>query len=81
LPVIGEYTGSLSNSGEWVELRDAADHIVHRLQYQDDWYDVTDGDGYSLTVNDPEQTSSEMLPDKNLWHPSVVFGGTPGLIE
>jgi hypothetical protein len=81
LPVIAEYTGSLSNRGEWIELRDAADHIVHRLQYQDDWYDVTDGDGYSLTVNQPEQTSSEMLSDKDLWHPSAVLGGTPGFIE
>ena len=81
LPVIGEYTGSLSNSGEWIELRDAADHIVHRLEYQDDWYDVTDGDGYSLTVIDPQQSDTEMLTDKALWHASGSLGGTPGRVE
>ncbi|MCP4452719.1 MAG: hypothetical protein GY809_14750 [Planctomycetes bacterium] len=81
LPVLGEYMGSLSNSGEWIELRDAADHIIHRLQYQDDWYEVTDGDGYSLTVNTPEQIDSEMASDKNLWRPSLHPGGTPGWVE
>lgn len=81
LPVIGEYTGSLSNSGEWIELRDAADHIVHRLQYKDDWYDVTDGGGYSLTVNAAALSDTEMPFDKALWHASAVLGGTPGLTE
>lgn len=81
LPVIGQYTGMLSNAGEWIELRDASDYIVHRFRYEDAWYDVTDGDGYSLTVTDPEQSPSEMPTDKALWHPSLVLGGSPGLAE
>jgi hypothetical protein len=81
LPVIGQYTGSLRNSGESITLVDAADHVIHRFAYEDDWYDTTDGDGYSLTLIDPGQAPSDMPADPNLWRPSAVQGGTPGWVE
>ena len=49
IAVAGQYTGSLSNSGETIELRDALGQTIERVTYQDTWYPQTDGDGYSLT--------------------------------
>jgi len=81
LPVIGQYAGSLSNSGEWLELQDVAGYTIHRLQYKDDWHDVTDGDGYSLTLHDPTQAASDTGSDPALWRASAVLGGTPGWVD
>lgn len=81
LPVIGQYEGNLNNGGEWVELRDAADQIVQRFRYRDNWYANTDGDGYALTVIEPLQIEPESLSDPNLWQPGTVPGGSPGWEE
>jgi hypothetical protein len=81
LPVIGQYTGNLSNSGEWLELQDVAGYTIHRLQYKDGWHDATDGDGHSLTLNDPTQAASDTGSDPALWHASAVLGGTPGWVD
>jgi len=78
LPVVGQYTGSLSNSGERLELQDAAGAIIHDFAYQDDWYDVTDGDGFSLTVADPMNAPVETWSDPAAWRPSFDVGGSPG---
>jgi hypothetical protein len=81
LPVVGQYEGNLNNGGEWVELRDAADQIVQRFRFRDNWYEDTDGDGFALTVIDPAQTDPESLSDPNLWQPGRVLGGSPGWEE
>ena len=78
LPVAGEYLGSLNNGGERIELLDGAGNPLHRFDYQDTWYSKTDGDGFSLTVIQPELTEPETLSDQSLWMPSSVRGGTPG---
>ncbi len=49
----GRYTGSLSNAGERIELRDAAGKVIHSFRYEDNWYKATDGAGFSLPVVDP----------------------------
>ena len=51
--IAGEYAGSLDNAGETIELRDAADQTIHEFKYDDDWRELTDGGGHSLTVIDP----------------------------
>jgi len=48
----GEYSGSLSNAGEKIELQDAAGQTILEFQYDDDWREVTDGQGHSLTIID-----------------------------
>ena len=60
LPVAGQYAGSLDNAGEHVELRDAAGRTIHSFRYRDDWYDQTDGEGFSLTLTDPHGRRSEL---------------------
>ncbi len=78
LNVAGQYTGSLSNGGEHIELKNPSGQIIAEFNYRDDWYDTTDGSGFSLTVIDPAITESESLNDKNAWRPSAIFDGSPG---
>ena len=51
--IAGEYDGKLDNGGERIRLKDAADQVILDFEYEDDWRDITDGDGYSLTIIDP----------------------------
>jgi len=76
LPVLGEYTGNLNNGGERIELVDAAGAVIHDFKYKDNWFGLTDGEGFSLTVRDP-QTAAD-LSDKSVWRPSAYSGGSPG---
>ena len=78
LPVVGQYTGSLNNGGERIELQDAAGRVIHAFRYRDDWYDVTDGPGFSLTVADPLTTDAGAWGDPSTWRPSAAAGGSPG---
>ncbi len=78
LPVVGQYTGSLSNAGERIELQDAAGNIIHSFRFNDGWFDATDGRGFSLTVKDPRTVDPNALNDKSVWRPSARTGGSPG---
>lgn len=78
LPIAGRYTGKLDNAGEWVELQDAAGQVVQSFRYDDDWYGITDGPGFSLTVRDPATVDPDVLGDKSSWRPSAHAGGSPG---
>jgi len=77
LPVAGQYAGSLSNAGERLELLDAVGTVIHSFRFQDDWFDATDGEGFSLTVKDP-RADPNTLESKNAWRPSATMGGSPG---
>ena len=78
LPVAGQYAGSLDNGGEHLELQDAAGTVIQGFTYRDDWYDVTDGDGLSLTAVDPAHTVAEAWSDQAAWLPSTYVDGSPG---
>ena len=74
LPVVGSYAGSLSNAGEQIELQDAAGAVIQSFRYRDEWYEITDGAGFSLTARDPDAWTQ-----KGAWCPSAAAGGSPGL--
>ncbi|MBP7050479.1 MAG: lamin tail domain-containing protein [Phycisphaerae bacterium] len=76
LPVVGQYTGNLANGGERIELVDAGGEVIESFEYRDDWFDLTDGAGFSLTVLDP--ASGADLNDQSAWWPSILVGGSPG---
>ena len=79
LPVVGQYTGSLNNAGERVELTDAAGTIIHNFRFRDAWYDhLCDGPGFSLTVKEPSTAGVDNLDGKSPWRPSAQAGGSPG---
>jgi len=76
LPVVGPYSGNLSNAGERVALRDATGAVIQSLTYCDDWYSITDGQGFSLTAKAP--AGSDSLDCQSAWRPSARAGGSPG---
>ncbi|MEN6335082.1 MAG: lamin tail domain-containing protein [Phycisphaerales bacterium] len=78
LPIAGQYAGSLSDSGERIELVDALGSVIQSFSYSDDWYDITDGAGFSLTVIDPIGTPVNLWDNFSAWRPSAASGGSPG---
>jgi hypothetical protein len=78
LPVAGQYTGSLSDNGERIELRDAAGGLIHGFSYRDDWFRTTDGDGFSLTVRYPAEAPLSSWNVAGAWRPSASLAGSPG---
>ena len=76
--IAGQYEGNLSNGGERIELVDAAGQIIHSFRYQDDWFDVTDGLGFSLVARDAAATDPNTWGEKSTWRPSAADGGSPG---
>ncbi len=76
--IAGQYAGSLANEGERIELTDAAGQTIESFRFRDDWYDVTDGSGFSLVVEDPLASDPNAWGDKDTWRPSVAMGGSPG---
>ncbi|NIP27675.1 MAG: hypothetical protein GWN67_24355 [Phycisphaerae bacterium] len=55
--IAGRYTGSLANNGERIKLVDAIDRTILDFEYKDDWYPIADGDGFSLTMIDPRDST------------------------
>jgi hypothetical protein len=76
--IAGEYSGSLNNGGERIELEDAAGRTILNFRYRDGWYDITDGMGFSLTIIDPAGADSNEWDSKSGWRPSAGVGGSPG---
>jgi len=74
----GVYSGNLSNAGERIRLEDALSQTILDFQYKDDWYDITDGTGFSLTIKDPVAADPNAYSDKAVWRPSAGIGGSPG---
>jgi hypothetical protein len=78
IDIAGQYWGSLDNAGEKIELVDAIGRTILEFRYEDGWFDITDGDGFSLTVRDPNNADPNDWPDKKTWRPSAAVGGSPG---
>jgi hypothetical protein len=76
--IAGQFTGSLDNAGEKIELVDAISRTILEFRYEDGWFDMTDGAGFSLTVRDPNNADPNDWDDKNTWRPSATVGGSPG---
>jgi hypothetical protein len=75
--VLGEYTGSLDNSGEGIKLVGKLGETVQSFDYKDSWQPHTDGDGFSLVVRDPNQPLAAW-DDSSGWRASNAAGGDPG---
>lgn len=75
---MGRYTGSLSDGGEPIELRDAGGAVIHSFRYEDNWFRTTDGSGDSLTVKYPAGALGSSWSTPTAWRPSVMPGGSPG---
>ncbi|MBL7153760.1 MAG: lamin tail domain-containing protein [Phycisphaerae bacterium] len=76
--IAGQYTGSLSNGGERVELEDALGQTIHNFRYRDGWFATTDGLGFSLTIRDANSTDPNDWDSRSGWRTSAWAGGSPG---
>ncbi len=70
------FTGTLSNSGETIRLKDALDQTIFSVRYGStgDWPAAPDGTGHSLVYADTDGTPNSA---RN-WTRSRARGGTPG---
>ena len=80
--VLGQWSGGLSNSGEALTLVDSDSNEIMSVEYGDGngdrWYIPTDGNGFTLVLNDPGNTPVSELDQFFSWRPSAELGGTPG---
>jgi hypothetical protein len=92
LPIAGEYIGAaggtLSNTGEDVNLLGPVNEQLIHFNYDKDWYPITNGGGYSLVVRDPAagqiptvQDPTNPLSHSRSWRPSNLTGGGPGAAD
>ncbi len=76
--VAGQYTGGLENAGERIRLADALCQTILDFKYSDGWRDITDGNGFSLTIINPADPNINHWGKKDYWRASVYWGGSPG---
>ena len=76
--VAGQYSGRLENQGERIRLEDAISQTILDFDYEDGWRDITDGNGFSLTIINPADPNINHWAKKDYWRASVYWGGSPG---
>ncbi len=81
LPVTGQYTGNLSNSGETIQLMGHDGTPIETVSYDDKnpWPEEADGRGFSLVRIAPEWNRPAQSPAS--WTRSGDLGGSPGFAE
>lgn len=78
--IAGEYVGNLDNSGDRLALNGPLMEPIHDFRYEDSWYPITDGPGFSLAIVD-ETAALNTWTNRASWRPSGVVAGSPGLID
>ena len=76
--IAGQYTGSLENNGERLQLVDASGEEILDFSYDNNWYPITDGLGFSLVIAD-EFAVPDAWSRKSQWRTSGRLGGSPSL--
>ena len=76
--IAGQYSGRLNNAGERITLADAIGQTILDFRYEDGWYSVTDGEGFSLTIIDPTHFDLGSWNSKDSWRASAYLDGSPG---
>jgi hypothetical protein len=75
--IAGQYAGNLANEGERLVLRGRLREPILDFEYDDAWYPITDGFGYSLVIVD-ENAAAGSWSQASSWRPSGTLNGTPG---
>ncbi|MGC9034604.1 MAG: lamin tail domain-containing protein [Verrucomicrobiia bacterium] len=75
--IAGEYIGQLDNGGERIYLEGPMMETVLDFSYSDNWYRMTDGNGFSLVIAN-EYASFDTWNDKSSWRQSAFENGSPG---
>ena len=74
----GVYSGYLDNSGNRLRLEDASHEKILDFSYNNSWYPITDGRGFSLVIVNAN-ASFDTWGLKESWRPGGHEYGTPGL--
>ena len=79
--ILGQFTGSLSNSGENITLLAANTNVIANFTYgtAEPWPVDADGPGYSLLLNNPG--ANPAYANGASWRSSSLIGGSPGVIN
>jgi hypothetical protein len=77
LNIAGQYSGSLNNAGERIQLQNAIGQAILDFDYRDGWRSITDGDGFSLTLINPSNNNPQSWSEKDSWRASAYLGGSP----
>lgn len=75
--IAGQYSGNLGNDGDRLILEGRLREPILDLTYDDAWYAVTDGLGFSLVLVN-EGGGPAAWSSASSWRPSGVVHGTPG---
>ncbi|MBN2508247.1 MAG: lamin tail domain-containing protein [Verrucomicrobia bacterium] len=75
--IAGQYIGLLDNSGERIRLLDAVNEEVLDFEYNNSWYPLTEGLGFSLVVVD-ELAEPDLWNAKSQWRQSGYENAAPG---
>jgi hypothetical protein len=78
--IAGEYAGFLDNGGERIRLEDAKNEEILDFDYDDFWYPLTDGAGFSLVIADAD-APFDTWSNPGQWRLSTTEGGSPGTEE
>ena len=71
--------GQLDNAGENLRLENAIGGTIVDFDYNDAWYPITVGQGFSLFVLVSTARPDKLLKRKEGWRPSERSGGIPAL--
>jgi len=75
--IAGEFAGNLDNGGERLRLEDASGEKILEFDYNNSWYPITDGHGFSLAIVD-DAAPWDTWDQKSSWQPAGQLGGLPG---
>jgi CotH protein/Big-like domain-containing protein/chitobiase/beta-hexosaminidase-like protein/lamin tail-like protein len=78
--VAGEYSGALDNRGDHLVLLGPVGETILDFSYDPNWYPITDGDGFSLVIVDPNLPPSSWGLASS-WRPSRNAGGSPSAAD
>ncbi|MBN2063322.1 MAG: lamin tail domain-containing protein, partial [Sedimentisphaerales bacterium] len=73
-------SGLLNNAGEEIVFCDASGEVIQAFEYND-WYDLTDGGGFTMNMPDPAQADLSLWSQKESWAVSTYAGGSPGELD
>jgi len=77
VPLAGQFTEVLSNSGETLILHDSEGEKVLDFSYNNTWYPITDGHGFSLVIRDATADWTTWGKAAS-WRGSSDRNGSPG---
>ncbi len=78
ITIAGQFSGALDNGGEEIVLKDAFGAKILDFDYNDNWYPITDGAGFSLNIINSSNPDPNSWDDKDAWQASSVLNGSPG---